>query len=421
MLLILLVLSLLFSGCSGCSDGGGAAADGGADTSSDTDTDTDTDTDSDSDTDTDSDPYPPDWFIPDAGPWEWEDLPDAGDCDQEGCRQLTFGDGVDFLEWDVWGEVLVYDGEPDRLVIVEISNWKHASIPSPFDTSTPQYDFFPATIHEQTMCYGKSANGMNGTKAVICADIETETQRLIYYRQKVGDEYPEPPIYSDLYGDRFVSTAGCGELSSKPLCVFDLNAPGTYEEDFPPAWGGYNTIWEDVTVWFGADGDGAIGDYDVRGRDLSSGEYIAIAIDDEVQAFPRIKGTKVVYMDLRFGDSGYGGDWNHAAIFMYDLISQETDQITDGSSIAIDPDMDGDIIVWMDYRGCPNPNGTYESWYCAEVWGYNIVTEDEFQVTNLPGRSKQTPRIWGDKVFIQMSKIGGGDAIYMFDLPDGAK
>lgn len=420
-ILILLITAAWQPGCSGCSNGNGATADGGTDTST-TDGDTDTDTDSDTDSDTDTDTGVPDWFVPDAGPWEWEDLPDAGDCGQEGCRQLTFGDGVDFLEWDVWGGILSYDGEPIGLMVVDVAQGKQVRVPSPISTTTAQYSFFPATVYEEKVCYGRSATYLNGTRAVICADLQTEIQKLIYYRQKEGDDFPQPAMYSDLYGTRFVSTGGCGEvMDSKPLCVFDLDAPGTYEEDFPPAWGGYNTIWEDVSVWFGADGDGILGDYDVRGRYITSGEYIDIAVDDEVQAFPRIKGTKVVYMDLRFGDSGYAGDWNHAAIFMYDLVSHETTQITDGSAIAIDPDLDGDIVVWMDYRACPDPNGSYESYYCAEVWGYNLDTETEFQVTNLPGRMKQTPRIWGDKVFIQMSKVGGGDAIYMFDLPDGAK
>ena len=57
----------------------------------------------------------------------------------------------------------------------------------------------------------------------------------------------------------------------------------------------------------------------------------------------------------------------------------------------------------------------------AEIWGYNLTTETEFQVTNLPGRIKQTPRIWEDKVFVHMSIASGGDGIFVFDLPDGAK
>ncbi len=392
-----------------------------ADTDTGADTDTDSDTDADTDSDSDSDTDPPDGFFPDAGPWDWEYLPDAGDCGQEGCRQLTFGDGVDFLEWDVWGDLLFFiDGDSKKATVVDHVQNTQLEIPNAFPeiglpTST---SYLYPTIFDQMVCYSRVVYSSMGFSSVICADLEFETQALVHHRPIVGSDLPEPAKYSDLYGNHFVSTGGCGELDSKPLCVFDLNAPGTYVEAAQSYYGGYNTIWENVVVWFGDENDG---DEDIRGYDLSTSEVIEIAVDDEVQAFPRIKGTKVVYMDLRFGDSGYAGDWNHAAIFMYDLTTQETIQITDGSSIAIDPDLDGDIVVWMDYRACPDPNGTYESYYCAEVWGYNLDTETEFQITNLPGRSKQTPRIWGDHVFIQMSKVGGGDAIYMFDLPDGAK
>lgn len=424
--LVLLGGAVWSYGCSGCTDGHGASNAGTDTSTTDVDSDTDADSDTDTDTDTDSDTDLPDGFVPDAGPWDWEALPDAGDCGQDGCRQLTFGDGVDFLEWDVWGSLLTYsDGDSTRTFVVDTTSNKQLEIPSPYPDLHVgpvwgSLNFFPATIFQSTVCYSRmTAVDTAHFADVICADLESEIQIPVYHRLKVGDDFPQPAMYSDLYGTRFVSTGGCGEvMDSKPLCVFDLNAPGTYIEAAPSYYGGYNTIWEDVVVWFGEEG---VGNENVRGYNLSTSEAIDIAVDDEVQAFPRIKGTKVVYMDLRFGDSGYSGDWNHAAIFMYDLVSHETTQITDGSAIAIDPDLDGDIVVWMDYRACPDPNGSYESYYCAEVWGYNLETETEFQVTNLPGRMKQTPRIWGDRVFIQMSKVGGGDAIYMFDLPAGAK
>jgi len=38
---------------------------------------------------------------------------------------------------------------------------------------------------------------------------------------------------------------------------------------------------------------------------------------------------------------------------------------------------------------------------------------------NLTNRPKTMPRIWGDKIFVDMSK-NGGNAIYMFELPEEA-
>ena len=36
---------------------------------------------------------------------------------------------------------------------------------------------------------------------------------------------------------------------------------------------------------------------------------------------------------------------------------------------------------------------------------------------SIPGRPKTMPRIWGDKVFVDMEK-GDGSGIFMFDLSD---
>ncbi len=54
-----------------------------------------------------------------------------------------------------------------------------------------------------------------------------------------------PANYSDLYGDRFVSQGGCGELDSWSLCHFSLPAPSTPEVIIPGIYGGHNSIWGD--------------------------------------------------------------------------------------------------------------------------------------------------------------------------------
>ncbi|MFO8070654.1 MAG: hypothetical protein R6V85_02155, partial [Polyangia bacterium] len=92
-----------------------------------------------------------------------------------------------------------------------------------------------------------------------------------------------------------------------------------------------------------------------------------------------------------------------------------------GEWIACYPDVHGENIIWLDYRACDNPNNV-NNFSCAEIWGYNLSTEQEFQVTDLPGRAKQTPRVWGDKVYVHMMKEDPSeDAIYRFDLPPEAR
>ncbi|MCK9460852.1 MAG: hypothetical protein M0R80_14535 [Proteobacteria bacterium] len=223
----------------------------------------------------------------------------------------------------------------------------------------------------------------------------------------------------DIFGDRIVSKGGCGDvMDSTPLCEFNQEAPGSYHEIIPLQYGSYNSLWEDVVVWT----TGLIDGGDIRGYDFSTEEFIEITDDPQAQLAPRIHGNRVVYMDLKLGTSGAMGDWNHAAIFMYDLESHETTQITSGEWIASYPDVHENIVIWSDYRDSSNPNHA-DSFAGVQIWGYNLDTETEFQVTNIPDRVKATSRIWGDKVFLDMAQTTPGmvNAIYMFDLPDGAK
>lgn len=407
-------------GCSGCTDGHGAA-DAGTDTSTDADTDTDVDSDSDTDTDTDT---LPEGFVPDAGPWDWEDLPDAGDCGQEGCRLLTFTDEVDVLEWDVWGDLMVFtDGVTTETRLVDYSSSRQLLLPNPFPDipvgpSMGSLNFYPATIYEHVICYSRAVTIDPDFSSVICADIEKETQQLVYHRPKIGGDFPNPANYIDVYGTRIVSMGGCGEvMDSWPLCAFDIENPGTYEELAPHQYGSYNSMWGNVVVWT----TGLADNGDIRGYDFSTGDFIEITDDARSQLAPKIQGTRVVYMDLKLGTSGPMGDWNHAAVFMYDLETHETTQITSGEWIAAYPDIHENIIVWADYRDSADPNNN-TSFAGVQIWGYNLDTETEFQITDIPDRPKQTPRVWGEKVFVHMYKTTPGqDAIYMFDLPDGVK
>ncbi len=66
-----------------------------------------------------------------------------------------------------------------------------------------------------------------------------------------------------------------------------------------------------------------------------------------------------------------------------------------------------------------NPNNKND-FSNVEIYGYNLKTKKEFRVTNVPNRSKTMPRIWEDKVFVDMSS-DSGNAIYMFELPEEAK
>ena len=144
-------------------------------------------------------------------------------------------------------------------------------------------------------------------------------------------------------------------------------------------------------------------------------EFFPITEDDEDQNQPRIQDGRVVYMDYRFGSGSSTGSWEHAAIFLYDLNTKERIQITNGESIAATPDIFGNIVVWLDYRHCDNPQEKND-FQNIEIYGYNLKTKKEVRLTNIPDRPKANPRIWGEKLFVEMS-TSYGSGLFVFDLP----
>ncbi|MBA7482681.1 hypothetical protein ES707_18175 [subsurface metagenome] len=55
----------------------------------------------------------------------------------------------------------------------------------------------------------------------------------------------------------------------------------------------------------------------------------------------------------------------------------------------MNPDIDGNIIVWQDYRN--------DNW---DIYGYNLTTRQEFQITNNPD-DQENPAISGNVVVWQ--------------------
>ncbi len=376
----------------------------------DSDTDTDADMDTDADTDTDTDTY-----VSDAGTWEWEKNPKGEDCGA-GCVQLTFENDVKDNEWDVWNNYLVYKNEATYLLmLVDIKNGKyvrihdvHSEYPIGPGISSP----FSPTIYKDTLVYSLSIYKSNPTqREIINCNLLKKIQKVIWSIKKPSDKDFFVPEGIDNYQNRIVTMGGCGDLESRCLCVFEPPWPSQGEVLINETYGGYNSLWGDVVVFF----DIRRQPDDITAYDFEKQEFISITDDDKYQIFPRIHENRVVYMEL--GSSPPWGNWAGSAVVVHDLETSEKTQATSGEWIAAEPDVFGDIVVWSDYRGCDNPNDKND-FSNVEVWGYNLKTQQEFQITNLPGRKKAHPRIWGDKVFVQMYRKSSTDtSIYMFDLP----
>ena len=416
---------LLAAGCSSCSSSANnvlSVKDGGTDTDTDSDTDTDTDSDTDTDTDTDTGGN-----ISDAGPWDWTDLPQSEDCGS-GCTQLTFKGRI--KAWDIWDNMLVYEEYLSGLTIVDIKKHKHLTLPPP----PPPFDSCKFNAATKGNCLTKSAGIYNGIvyyslfpfeesnikkqHILVQADIVAQKQTILWALDENEKDWSLADDI-DVYGTNVISTGGCDQFIGTELCYFNLlqqqpDGSVTPKMLLGESYGGANSIWGNVAVWF----TWADFIYDIQGYNFETQKVFQVTQDDECQLYPRIQGTKVAYMDLRNGEGCLAGNWNHSAIFVHDIVTKQTTQITNGQWIGAHPDVYGNIVIWSDYRDTKDPNYK-DSLTGVEVWGYNLNTKKQFQITHLPQRAKTHPRIWGDKVYVEMSSSNGG-GIYMFDLPPEA-
>lgn len=385
---------------------------GDADADVDSDADGDADGDADVDADGDTDTYEaPTCFTSDAGPWEWIELPEGEDCG-EGCRQLTFSDTIYEFYWDVYGDYLSFKDEEHRPKIINHSTRALFVLPN----IHPEFDFgvgqgmsaFATAMYDLRVSYSLRIYDEPSRSEVIVADLEERTQRVI----AVQSEPATRAKYLDSYETVLVGAGGCGTNDDPDLCLFEMDsAECTGVTLISGMYGAHNSMWGDNVVYYVYDNN------DIRGYNTSTQQFFSVTSDTHFQLNPRIHGDRVVYQDLRFGDNDGMGNWNHCAVFLYDLETEERTQIAGGEWIAAYPDVHGDIVIWQDYRSCSDPNNKNDL-ADTEIWGVNLATQVEMQITNLPGRTKAFPRIWGDKIFFQMFKAEEpGTAIYMVEIP----
>jgi hypothetical protein len=394
--------------------------DAGSDGNNDDGTDSDED-DAGSDTDTGT-------FITDAGPWDWEDQPDGEDCGP-GCAQLTFGTEFRFREWDIWDKQLVFSSvsrEKDRAIYVV--NWaerKQLKVPNvhpqhPIETFASAA-FSPA-ISRETVIYVLSIyDSIPRRHELVRLDLKNRIQEVFWSRRNPNDSDStlyELPDELDVFNLRLVSRAACGNPQVRNLCAFEfpVSASGAQTLIDHDYYGKYNTLWEDRLVFLDIRDDV----WNINSYDFTKREFIPVTNDSEIQHLPRVQGNRVAYLDFRLSEGGPVGSWAGVVVFVKDLTTGQTVQVNQPGAVVGYPDIFGETVVWQDYRHCDDPYDK-EDFENVEIYGYNLKTNKEFRVTNLPGRPKQTPRIWGDKVFVDMHKKDGGNAIYMFDLPAGQK
>ena len=409
----ILLTSIFLAGCSSCSQKNNSSDAGTGDTGTDSDTDVDTD----SDTET---------YSTDAGPWDWQDIPSEGDCGP-GCDQLTFTHSVRQGEWDVWDNLLACSSlteEGTRIILIDVEEKKYLVIPDVYPehpiTAMENGAFHPAVYQEEVRYILAYESGSGLRQEMISVDLGAKTQTVIWGRDEPGTQEWGALVNSvDSYGSKTVSRAGCGDPQTYSLCLYEEPWPSSGDVLIADSYGLGNSLWGDVVVFM----DVRELPEDITGYRFSTQQFFNVADEndgDEHQSLPRIYGSTVAYMDFRYGSGTPTGSWEHAAVFVKDIEGESVVEVTDGSAIAAFPDINDDVVVWLDWRHCSDPQDVGDS-TCAEVYGYNLTSQNVVRVTDLPGRLKERPRIWGERAFLDMQKLSGYNALYMFSLPDGLK
>jgi beta propeller repeat protein len=114
------------------------------------------------------------------------------------------------------------------------------------------------------------------------------------------------------------------------------------------------------------------------------------------QLHPRIDGDLVVWQDYRdIGD--HNGDDGNADIYVFDIDSRDEFKVSDNHTSSR-PDIDGEIVVYTDKR-----DGD------LDVRGYNVRTDESFWVARRSGSDQDRAAIDGDLVVWQDNREGNWD------------
>ncbi len=155
----------------------------------------------------------------------------------------------------------------------------------------------------------------------------------------------------------------------------------------------YPDISGNIVVWQ----DNRDGNWDIYGRDITTGNVFPICTEDGNQEFPAISGHIVVWQDDRNSNDD---------IYGYDLDAQIEIKICTDSSPQRYPDVSvtgsyARTVVWQDGR-----SGDFDIYY------YNLDTEQEDVIVEETGH-QQRPQIDMPRVVWQDGRAGNDD-IYMF-------
>ena len=172
------------------------------------------------------------------------------------------------------------------------------------------------------------------------------------------------------------------------------------EDQISPAVFRSDVVFADFYIEGEAEGSFDITVTDTWMRDNPIDSYPTFEPEDEVA--PAIDGDRIVYQH------DYSGNQTDYDLYVIDRSDPRVNIISLISGLETSeeqPDISGHIVVWQDYRN--------NNW---DIYGYNLVTQQEFQITDDPF-NQQFPAISGNLVVWQdeRDEISQTYAAYLTD------
>jgi hypothetical protein len=204
----------------------------------------------------------------------------------------------------------------------------------------------------------------------------------------------------------------CGAIFVMPL----TGGPGT--QVFPPAGqeggidavqaSGHYIVWGDMAHFSSGV---QVGFLDVAGT--AAAARVTGTGGDHWAA--RVKGRRVAWMDSR-NDPQHGAyDPRNTDIYAKDLVTGEEWAACTDVARQESPDVEGDIVVWTDFRNSDNPYPTTVATH-TDIYAANVHTGQEWRLTDLQGLATDV-RIEGGRAFFFWGLLDGNPPqVFMIDL-----
>jgi hypothetical protein len=131
---------------------------------------------------------------------------------------------------------------------------------------------------------------------------------------------------------------------------------------------------------------------------------------------PRISGTRVVWMDTRNDLTHDYSNYRNSDIYLKDIVTREERAICTDPAQQDNPDIEGDLVVWLDCRHMSNPTPGPYGGACQEPYVYNLTTGVATPVQMNSALYRDALRINGGRLFLQATDWVNPPQIYMIDL-----